>query len=47
MRRTISDTFIENTTAIAALEKGLDDLVDLCDIVDEQFKTARQNFTNK
>jgi len=37
----------ENTTAIQALEKGFDDLIDLCDIVDDKFKRARQDFANK
>lgn len=35
------------TTAIKALEKGLDDLMDLCDIVAEKFVDARQDFLEK
>ncbi|KAL1985354.1 hypothetical protein VTN96DRAFT_8032 [Rasamsonia emersonii] len=34
----------ENTTAIEALEKGLDDLMDLCDVVTEKFTAARDEF---
>ncbi|CRG88813.1 DNA-directed RNA polymerases I and III subunit RPAC2 [Talaromyces islandicus] len=34
----------ENTTAAEALEKGLDDLMDLCDVVSDKFTVARDNF---
>lgn len=34
----------EGTTATAALEKGLQDLEDLCDVVSEEFWTARNEF---
>ncbi|KAK7756143.1 RNA polymerase subunit AC19 [Diatrype stigma] len=34
----------EGTTATAALEKGLQDLEDLCDVVSEEFWTARNKF---
>ena len=34
----------EGTTATAALEKGLQDLEDLCDVVSEEFWTARDKF---
>ncbi|EMR64667.1 hypothetical protein MGN70_011159 [Eutypa lata] len=34
----------EGTTATAALEKGLQDLEDLCDVVSEKFWTARNEF---
>ncbi|QKX60041.1 uncharacterized protein TRUGW13939_07183 [Talaromyces rugulosus] len=34
----------ENTTAVEALEKGLDDLMDLCDVVTDKFTIARDNF---
>ncbi|KAE8447418.1 hypothetical protein EG329_010832 [Mollisiaceae sp. DMI_Dod_QoI] len=37
----------DNTTAVQALEKGFDDLIDLCDIVDDKFKQARQQFANR
>jgi DNA-directed RNA polymerase I and III subunit RPAC2 len=43
----MADIFTENTTAIQALEKGFDDLIDLCDIVDDKFKRARQDFANR
>ncbi|KAK2764900.1 RNA polymerase subunit AC19 [Arachnomyces sp. PD_36] len=34
----------DTTTAIEALEKGLDDLMDLCDVTTEKFKVARDEF---
>jgi len=34
----------ENTTALEALEKGLDDLMDLCEVVTEKFTNARDEF---
>lgn len=34
----------ENTTALEALEKGMDDLMDLCDVVTDKFTTARDAF---
>lgn len=34
----------ENTTAFEALEKGLNDLMDLCDVVSDKFTTARDAF---
>jgi len=37
----------ENTTAFEALEKGLDDLMDLCDAVADKFAEARADFANK
>lgn len=38
---------IDSTTALEALEKGLDDLEDLCDVVAEKFTTARDEFNAK
>ncbi|PBP17725.1 hypothetical protein BUE80_DR011610 [Diplocarpon rosae] len=35
----------EGTTAVAALEKGLADLIDLCDVVATKFIDARGEFT--
>ncbi|RKF55478.1 DNA-directed RNA polymerases I and III subunit RPAC2 [Erysiphe neolycopersici] len=37
----------EGTTAIQVLEKGFDDLMDLCDIVAEKFVEARQDFVER
>lgn len=34
----------DSTTAIEALEKGLDDLMDLCDVVTEKFTAARDAY---
>lgn len=45
-RRT-TDRITDNTTAVQALEKGFDDLIDLCDIVDEKFRNAKQEFANR
>ena len=41
MRRT------EGTTVYDALEKGFDDLMDLCDVVTERFIAARDEFSEK
>jgi DNA-directed RNA polymerase I and III subunit RPAC2 len=35
---------IEGTTAYEALEKGFDDLVDLCDVVTDKFLLAREEY---
>lgn len=35
---------LDTTTATAALEKGLQDLEDLCDVVSEEFWTQRESF---
>lgn len=37
--------FSEGTTAIEALEKGLRDLQELCDVVTDKFIDAREKFT--
>ncbi|RMJ24615.1 hypothetical protein PHISP_04534 [Aspergillus sp. HF37] len=34
----------ENTTAFEALEKGFNDLMDLCDVVSDKFASARDAF---
>jgi DNA-directed RNA polymerase I and III subunit RPAC2 len=35
---------LDSTCAVDALEKGLDDLMDLCDAVAEKFTSARDEF---
>lgn len=35
----------DGTTVYDALEKGFDDLMDLCDVVTEKFSEARDHFT--
>ncbi|CAD6503026.1 BgTH12-02697 [Blumeria graminis f. sp. triticale] len=35
------------SSAIEALEKGFNDLIDLCDIVADKFMAARQDFSDK
>jgi DNA-directed RNA polymerase I and III subunit RPAC2 len=35
---------IDTTTAVEALEKGLDTVMDLCDVVSEKFTTTRDAF---
>ncbi|KAK3940498.1 DNA-directed RNA polymerase 1 and 3 polypeptide [Diplogelasinospora grovesii] len=37
----------EGTTAIQALEKGLRDLQELCDVVTDKFTVARDEFSNR
>jgi len=39
--------FIEGTTAVEALEKGFDDLMDLCDVVVDKFVEARDAFEDQ
>ena len=36
--------YTDGTTVYDALEKGLDDLMDLCDVVTEEFTEARDRF---
>lgn len=38
------DRGIEGTTAFDALEKGFDDLIDLCDVVVDKFTVARDEY---
>ena len=40
----LTPILIDTTTATAALEKGLQDLEDLCDVVSEEFWTKREKF---
>ena len=37
----------EGTTAFEALEKGFDDLMDLCDVVADKFAEARVIFASQ
>lgn len=37
----------DSTTALEALEKGMDDLMDLCDVVTEKFTVARDQFNEE
>jgi DNA-directed RNA polymerase I and III subunit RPAC2 len=37
----------EGTTAFEALEKGLDDLMDLCDVVADKFAEERVSFASR
>ena len=39
-----TDISSEGTTAIQALEKGLQDLQELCDVVTDKFIDAREKF---
>lgn len=38
---------LDSTTALEALEKGFNDLMDLCDVVTEKFTTARDQFNEE
>ncbi|KAE9374575.1 RBP11-like subunits of RNA polymerase [Stipitochalara longipes BDJ] len=40
-------TYVEGTTAVEALEKGFNDLMDLCDVVSEKFQEERLNFMDQ
>ena len=37
----------DGTTAFDALNKGLDDLMDLCDVVVDKFTLARQDYASR
>ncbi|CAI7572749.1 unnamed protein product [Penicillium bialowiezense] len=37
----------DSTTALEALEKGFNDLMDLCDVVEEKFTTVRDQFNEE
>jgi hypothetical protein len=41
-----ADAILEGTTAIQALQKGLKDLQELCDVVVDKFWTAREDFAH-
>jgi DNA-directed RNA polymerase I and III subunit RPAC2 len=43
----MADYTLEGTTAIEALDKGFDDLMDLCDIVADKFTAAREDFASR
>ena len=38
---------VKGSSAYDVLEKGLDDLMDLCDVVSEKFTTSRDQFMRK
>lgn len=38
---------LDSTTALEALEKGFNDLMDLCDVVTEKFTAARDQFNEE
>lgn len=38
---------LDSTTALEALEKGFNDLMDLCDVVTEKFTEARDQFNEE
>jgi len=42
-----TDILLDSTTAVEALEKGLRDLQELCDVVTDQFVVAREKFAAK
>lgn len=37
---------IDNVSVYTVLEKGLEDLMDMCDVVEEKFTVARDEFLN-
>lgn len=38
---------LDSTTALEALEKGFNDLMDLCDVVTEKFTASRDQFNEE
>jgi len=40
--KTRADSSIDGITAVEALKKGINDLIDLCDVVAEKFSEARE-----
>ena len=44
---TTHDNATDGTTVYDVLEKGFDDLMDLCDVVTDKFTTARDDFMTK
>jgi len=42
-----ADDYIDKVNVQDILEKGLDDLSDLCDVVIEKFETAREDYHKK
>lgn len=42
-----TDPLLDGTTAVEALEKGLRDLQELCDVVTDEFVVAREKFVAK
>jgi hypothetical protein len=42
-----TDVLLDGTTAVEALEKGFNDLMDLCDVVSEKFQEERLSFMNQ
>ena len=41
----LTDAETDGTTALEALERGLDDLIGLCDVVVDKFTIARADFS--
>lgn len=39
--------YTDGVSVYAVLEKGLEDLMAMCDVVEEKFKLSRDDFVNK
>jgi DNA-directed RNA polymerase I and III subunit RPAC2 len=39
--------YLDGVSVYAVLEKGLEDLMAMCDVVEEKFTVARDEFVNK
>jgi DNA-directed RNA polymerase I and III subunit RPAC2 len=39
--------FIDGVSVYSVLEKGLEDLMAMCDVVEEKFKVSRDDFVNQ
>jgi DNA-directed RNA polymerase I and III subunit RPAC2 len=42
-----ADRYIDNVSAEQVLDKGLQDLMDMCDVIEEEFKEARDEHNNR
>jgi DNA-directed RNA polymerase I and III subunit RPAC2 len=43
----LTDKISDGVSVYAVLEKGLEDLMAMCDVVEEKFTVARDDFVNK
>lgn len=44
---TFADLNVDNVSAEAVLDKGLQDLMDMCDIIEDKFREASDDYQNK
>jgi DNA-directed RNA polymerase I and III subunit RPAC2 len=46
-KSSFTDSSPDGVSVYAVLEKGLEDLMAMCDVVEEKFTVARDDFVNK